>query len=108
MSNQVSATKYSNNGSALLQGQSPLIRYDGSLKENVSKTFKRMLTQNYQRGYHLNGTAQPPTDAGGPDSTMSAGTKLNPEVDQSSINTDIENKFVKRTKRNQKLQKKSF
>lgn len=90
------------------------------IRASVSKTFKRMLTQNYQRGINLNSTYgdkwhlnQNPTEKG-PESTQSAFSKGRLEgiemtsFNMGSINPEIENKYARRSKINKSLHKKAF
>jgi len=69
-------------------------------RENVSKAFKRMLSQNYQRAGHnlTDGRShQKPTDKGA-DSTRSAASKFMPDFEQYTQNSEIESKFAKRSR----------
>jgi hypothetical protein len=68
----------------------------------VSKTFKRMLSQNYNRGINLNPnlqnqTHQNPTEQA-LESTHSAASKMLVDFDHASLNTEIENKYLRRSK----------
>jgi hypothetical protein len=78
-------------------------------KTEVSKTFKRMLTQNYKRGIlasntHNFGIAGNSTEKQA-DSILSV-SKLNPEFDQLTLNTEIENKYAKRKLKSKNLRHK--
>ena len=81
-------------------------------RNEVSKTFKRMLTQNYKRGILMNSNTHNFGINGNStekqaDSILSV-SKLNPEFDQLTLNTEIENKYAKRKLKSKNFKRKQY